>query len=75
LLSGYTRFAAKNRGSDPHDRRGRIQASLLAREGVVIARDRSRVPIAFDTICIHAGMEGAVERLRAIRASFGAKSR
>jgi UPF0271 protein len=43
------------------------QAALLAREGVVIARDGSRVPIAFDTLCIHADMEGAVERLRAIR--------
>jgi UPF0271 protein len=44
------------------------QATLLAREGVVIARDGSRVPIAFDTICIHADMNEAVERLRAIRA-------
>jgi 5-oxoprolinase (ATP-hydrolysing) subunit A len=43
------------------------QAALLAREGLVIARDGSRVPIAFDTICIHADMEGAVERLRAVR--------
>ncbi len=46
------------------------QAALLASEGIVIARDGSRVPIAFDTICIHADMEHAVERLRAIRASF-----
>ena len=45
------------------------QAALLAREGVVIARDGSRVPIAFDTLCIHADMEGAVARLRAIRHS------
>jgi UPF0271 protein len=43
------------------------QAALLAREGTVIAADGSRIPIAFDTICIHADMEGAVERLRAIR--------
>lgn len=42
------------------------QAALLSREGVVIARDGSRVPIAFDTLCIHADMEGAVERLQAI---------
>ncbi|HVR41642.1 MAG TPA: 5-oxoprolinase subunit PxpA [Thermoanaerobaculia bacterium] len=42
------------------------QALLLARESVVIARDGSRVPIAFDTICIHADMEHAVERLRAV---------
>ena len=44
------------------------QAALLAQEGIVIARDGSRVRIAFDTICIHADMEQAVERLRAIRA-------
>ena len=43
------------------------QAALLASEGVVIARDGTRVPIKFDTICIHADMEGAVARLRAIR--------
>jgi UPF0271 protein len=43
------------------------QAALLAREGVVIARDGTRVCIAFDTLCIHADMEGAVDRLRAIR--------
>lgn len=42
------------------------QAALLAREGVVIARGGSRVAIAFDTLCIHADMEGAVERLRAV---------
>jgi UPF0271 protein len=43
------------------------QASLLARDSVVIARDGTRVPIAFDTLCIHADMEGALARLRAIR--------
>lgn len=42
------------------------QAALLAREGVVIARDRSRIAVPFDTLCIHADMPGAVERLRAI---------
>jgi 5-oxoprolinase (ATP-hydrolysing) subunit A len=45
-----------------------VQARLLADEGVVIARDGSRLPIAFDTLCIHADMPGAVERLRAVRA-------
>jgi len=40
------------------------QAALLARDGVVIAR----VPIAFDTLCIHADRQGALERLRAVRA-------
>jgi 5-oxoprolinase (ATP-hydrolysing) subunit A len=44
------------------------QAELLAREGVVIARDGTRVAIAFDTLCIHADMPNAVERLRAISA-------
>jgi 5-oxoprolinase (ATP-hydrolysing) subunit A len=43
------------------------QAALLANEGVVIARDGTRIAIPFDTICVHADMEHAVERLRAIR--------
>ncbi len=43
------------------------QAALLASEAAVLARDGTRIPIAFDTLCIHADMEGAVERLRAIR--------
>ena len=46
------------------------QATLLVREGVVIARDGSRLPIPHDTICIHADMEGALARLRAIRAAI-----
>jgi lactam utilization protein B len=33
------------------------QAALLVTEGVAIARDGTRIPIAFDTICIHADME------------------
>lgn len=43
------------------------QAVLLVNEGVVVARDGSRVPMAFDTICIHADMDGAVDRLQALR--------
>ena len=43
------------------------QAAMLANEGAVIARDGSRIAISFDTICVHADMEHAVERLRAIR--------
>jgi UPF0271 protein len=43
------------------------QAALLANEGVVIARDGSRLRVVFETICIHADMEGAVDRLRAVR--------
>lgn len=44
-----------------------LQAAMLAKEGAVIARDGSRVTIPFDTICVHADMEHAVERLKAIR--------
>jgi UPF0271 protein len=40
---------------------------MLAKEGAVIASDGSRLPIAFDTICVHSDMEGALERLRFIR--------
>jgi UPF0271 protein len=43
------------------------QAAMLATEGAAIARDGSRISIPFDTICIHADMQHAVERLRAIR--------
>lgn len=43
------------------------QAAMLANESAVIARDGSRISIPFDTICVHADMEHAVERLRAIR--------
>jgi UPF0271 protein len=43
------------------------QASMLANESTVIARDGSRIAIPFDTICVHADMKHAVERLRAIR--------
>jgi UPF0271 protein len=44
------------------------QAALLARERRVQARDGSSITIAFDTICVHADMDGAIERLLAIRA-------
>lgn len=50
------------------------QARLLAREGAVLARDGSRVLVPFDTLCIHADMEQAVERLRAVRAAVAAAS-
>lgn len=46
------------------------QAQSLASEGTVIARDGSCVRIDFDTLCIHADMPGAVERLGAIRAAL-----
>ena len=44
------------------------QAALLAAERVVITRSGQRLPVEFDTICIHADMPGSVERLQAIRA-------
>jgi len=44
-----------------------VQAALLVNEGIVITRDNTRIAIAFDTICVHADMPHAVERLRAIR--------
>ena len=47
------------------------QAALLAADGNVVAAGGSRVRILFDTICIHADMENAVARLRAIRQRLG----
>ena len=44
-----------------------VQAELLASESRVLARDGTPISIAFDTLCIHADMDGAVERLHAIR--------
>src|SRR5204862_7660332 len=41
------------------------QAALLAKQRAVIARDGTRISVAYDTICIHADMEHAVDRLRA----------
>jgi UPF0271 protein len=48
------------------------QAALLAKSGEVIARDGSRIAIPFDTVCIHADMPHAVERVQAIRRRLGA---
>lgn len=47
------------------------QAALLAHENTVIARDGTRIEIPFDTLCIHADMPHALERLLAIRAALG----
>ena len=47
------------------------QAAMLANENAVIAKDGTHITIPFDTICIHADMEHAVERLRAIRQHLG----
>lgn len=43
------------------------QAAMLVHDGVVVTETGTRLPVAFDTICIHADMEHAVERLRAVR--------
>lgn len=51
-----------------------LQAQLLAAEGVVIASDGTRIPVAFETLCVHSDLEGAVERLRAIRQLIDAPS-
>lgn len=48
------------------------QAALLAKSGDVIARDGSRIAVPFDTVCIHADMAHAVERVLAIRRRLGA---
>ena len=47
------------------------QAELLSHSGEVVARDGSRIAVPFDTVCIHADMEHAVERVRAIRKRLG----
>ena len=47
------------------------QAESLVRDRAVIARDGSRVGVTYDTICIHADMDHAVERLRAIHERLG----
>jgi UPF0271 protein len=48
-----------------------FQAKLLASEGTVVTRDGSRLSLPFDTLCVHADMEHAVERLRAVRTALG----
>jgi UPF0271 protein len=49
-----------------------LQAARLASESAVITRNGTRIPVFFDTLCIHADMNGAVERLKAIRAAIEA---
>jgi 5-oxoprolinase (ATP-hydrolysing) subunit A len=46
------------------------QVASLLHDGSVVAIDGTSVPVAFDTICIHADMDHAVERLRSIRVRF-----
>jgi UPF0271 protein len=47
------------------------QATQLVEHGSVIAADGTTIELAFDTICIHADMAHAVERLQAIRTRIG----
>lgn len=47
------------------------QAESLARWGTATAVNGAVVPIAFETICIHADMERATERVAAIRRRLG----
>lgn len=43
-----------------------MQATLLARYGVVMAANGVLLPMQFDTLCVQTGDEGAVQRLQAI---------
>ena len=47
------------------------QAELLMEDGVVITSDGTTLLVPFDTLCIHADMDHAIERLGAIRARLG----
>ena len=46
------------------------QAVGLARDGVAIAQDRTRVPVRADTICLHGDTPGAVEIAKRIHELF-----
>lgn len=46
------------------------QARRIVEQGIVIARGGTPIAIACDTLCIHADMEHAADRLRAIRAAI-----
>lgn len=46
------------------------QVRVLLREGVVIARDGSRVPLRADTLCLHGDRADAVAFARALRAAL-----
>ena len=48
-----------------------MQATPLARYGVVIAAGDGILGLRFDTLCLHADMEGAVERLQAVQTAVG----
>lgn len=46
------------------------QAVGLARDGVVIAQDRTRIPVRADTICLHGDTPGAAEIAKRIHELF-----
>lgn len=48
------------------------RAVRMARDGVVIAADGSRVRLRADTLCLHGDAPGAVEHARAVRAALEA---
>jgi UPF0271 protein len=48
------------------------RAVRMARDGVVIAVDGSRVKLRADTLCLHGDTPGAVEHARAVRAALAA---
>jgi UPF0271 protein len=48
------------------------QAVSIARDGVVVASDGTRLPVDADTLCIHGDSPGAVEIARAVRAALAA---
>jgi UPF0271 protein len=46
------------------------QATLLAHDHAVLTRDGTRILLHFDTLCLHADMPHAAQRLRAIRTAL-----
>jgi UPF0271 protein len=48
------------------------QAVMMIKEGLVIALDGTRVPIAAETICLHGDHPSAVENARALREALKA---
>jgi UPF0271 protein len=51
-----------------------FQAASLVETGTLVAQNGQRIEIEFDTLCVHADMQDAVARVKAIRASLGMTS-
>jgi 5-oxoprolinase (ATP-hydrolysing) subunit A len=47
------------------------QAASLVETGTLVAQNGERIRVEFDTLCVHADMENAVERAQAIRDALG----